>query len=87
MSGRQTALRLAAALLGVVVGLSFLPVIWGGLGLPYLIGILVSNVLIAFFTLKLLRSRTTSEGRWPIRALYLSAALGLLAFLVGSWFA
>jgi geranylgeranylglycerol-phosphate geranylgeranyltransferase len=87
VSGRPTVLRLAGALLGVVVGLSILPVFWGRLGLPYLIGILVSDVLLALFTLKLLRSRTTSEGRGPIRALYLSASLGMLALLAGSWFA
>ena len=86
VSGRQTALRLAGALLGVVVGLSVLPALWGELGPPYLVGILASDVLIAFFTLKLLRSRTTSEGRGPIRALHLSASLGFLAFLAGSWF-
>ncbi len=86
VSGRQAALRLAGTLLGVVAGLSVLPAFWGGLGPPYLVGILASDVLMAFFTVKLLRSRTTSEGRGPIRALYLSAALGFFAFLAGSWF-
>ena len=86
VSGRQAALRLAGVLLGVVVGLSALPALWGGLGLPYLAGILASDVLIAFFTVKLLQSRTTREGRGPIRALFVSAALGFVALLAGSWF-
>jgi geranylgeranylglycerol-phosphate geranylgeranyltransferase len=85
--GRPLALRAAALLFGLVVVLSFLPYAWRELGLPYLLCISVMDILITVFVAKLLTSRTPSEGRWAIRALYVSASLGLLAFLVETFFA
>lgn len=85
--GRQTALRISAGLFGLVVVLSVLPSIWGGLGLPYLLPIALMDLLIIFFVRRLLGSQTPAEGRWAMRRLYLSASLGLLAFLIGSWLA
>jgi geranylgeranylglycerol-phosphate geranylgeranyltransferase len=85
--GKQTALRISAGLFGLVVALSVLPIIWGGLGLSYLLPIALMDLLIIFFVGRLLRSRTPAEGRWARRGLYLSASLGLLAFLMRSWLA
>lgn len=83
--GKQTAIRIAVSLFGLVVGLSFLPAAWGGLGLSYLIPIVLMDGLIVYFGIKLLRSQTPAEGRACMRALYLSGSLGLLAFLVASF--
>jgi geranylgeranylglycerol-phosphate geranylgeranyltransferase len=85
VSGRQTALRLSGGLLCLVVALSFLPVVWGTLGVRYLITISLMDILIIFFGVKLMRSNTPEEGRWSMRGLYLSGSLGLLAFLIGSF--
>ena len=84
VSGRRAALRLAAALFGLVIVLTFVPLVWGGLDTVYLLAALAIDLLIAFFTVRLLRSRTDAAGRAAIRGLYLSASLGLLAFVVGS---
>jgi|APCry1669189070_1035195.scaffolds.fasta_scaffold01321_4 geranylgeranylglycerol-phosphate geranylgeranyltransferase len=80
--GRQTALRISGALFGLVVALTLLP--WGVLGLAYRIPILLTDLLIGFFVIRLLRSQTPAEGRRAMRGLYLSGSLGLLAFLIGS---
>lgn len=85
LSGKRAALRLSGVLFGVVILLSFAPLLWGGLGLRYLITISLTDVLIVFFGIRLLRSRTPAEGRWAMRGLYLSASFGLLAFLLGSF--
>lgn len=80
--GRTTALRISAALFGLMVALTLLP--WGALGLVYRIPILLTDLLIAFFVIRLLRSETPAEGRRAMRGLYLSGSLGLLAFLIGA---
>jgi geranylgeranylglycerol-phosphate geranylgeranyltransferase len=87
LHGKQAALRISAVLFGLVVIFTFLPVWWGKLGLPYLVPILLTDILIIFFVIKLLRSRTPVEGRRWMRGLYLGASLGFLAFLIGSFFA
>ncbi|WP_129629896.1 UbiA family prenyltransferase [Candidatus Oscillochloris fontis] len=79
--GRATALRISAALFGFVVLLTLFP--WGALGLAYRIPILITDLLIGFFVIRLLRSQTPTAGRRAMRGLYLSGSLGLLAFLVG----
>ena len=84
--GKKTALLVSGMLYELVVVLTFIPLGWGGLGLQYLIPILATDGLFMFFTVKLLQSRTPTEGRRWIRALYLSGILGLLAFLAGSFF-
>jgi len=84
--GKKTALLVSGLLYELVVVLTFIPLGWGGLGLQYLIPILATDGLFMFFTVKLLQSRTPTEGRRWIRALYLSGILGLLAFLAGSFF-
>jgi geranylgeranylglycerol-phosphate geranylgeranyltransferase len=63
VSGKRTALRLSGSLFGLVVILSFLPVIWGALGLRYLLTISLTDALIIFFTIRLLNSRTPAAGR------------------------
>ena len=80
--GRSTALRISGALFGLVVALTPLP--WSALGLAYRIPILLTDLLIVFFVIRLLRSQTPTEGRRAMRRLYLSGSLGLLAFLIGS---
>ncbi len=82
--GRRKALLVSAGLFGVMVVLSWVPIFWGELGLSYRVPILLLDGLIVVWVVKLLRSRTSTEGRWAMRALYLSGSVGLLTFLVSA---
>lgn len=85
LSGRAAALRLSAGLFGLVILLTVVPLVWGGLGIRYGLPIGVMDLLILFFVTRLLGSHTPAEGRRAMRGLYISASLGLLAFLLGSF--
>jgi len=85
--GKRTAVLLSALLFGLMIALTFVPVVWGGLGWLYLLPILVTDVVLVFFVIRLLKSQTPAAGRRAMRGLYISASLGLLAFLIGSFFA
>ncbi len=85
LMGKQTALRISAVLFGVVILLTYMPVVLGGFGIFYLLIISLTDILILYFVIKLLNSQTTSEGRRCIRMLYLCATLGFTAFLIGSF--
>ena len=85
--GKETAVRLSALLFGLMIVLTFVPVVWGGLGWLYLLPILITDGVLVFFVIRLLKSQTPAEGRRAMRGLYISASLGLLVFLVGSFFA
>jgi len=83
--GKQTALRISALLFALVILFSFLPVRWGETGLSYLIPISIMDVLILFFVYRLLKSLNPQAGRAAMRAIYISATLGLLAFILGTF--
>ncbi len=84
VSGKQTALSISASLFGLVVLLSLLPIAWGERGLAYILPIAFMDILIVYFVRRLVKSQTPVEGRKSMRGLYLSASLGLLAFLLAS---
>jgi len=81
--GKRAALRISAGLFGLVILLSLLPIALGERSLFYLIPIAITDILIVFFVLRLIKSQTPGEGRGSMRGLYLSASIGLLAFLIG----
>ncbi len=81
--GKKTALRISSLLFGVVIILTIIPVIWGETGWAYLIPISIMDALIAVFTYKLVTSLTPQEGRGWMRSTYLSATMGLIAFIFG----
>jgi geranylgeranylglycerol-phosphate geranylgeranyltransferase len=83
LRGRGFALRITVGLWGAVVLVSLLPYLIGWLGLSYLIFILVTDLVLAFFSVRLLRSRSPQEGRKAMRGAYLGATLGIVAFLAG----
>jgi len=80
--GRQKALRLAVGLWGVVIALSFLPVLLGLMRPVFLVFLLVMDALIIYFSLRLLRSTTPAEGRMAMRGVYLGATLCVLVFVI-----
>jgi geranylgeranylglycerol-phosphate geranylgeranyltransferase len=85
-SGKQAALSISGFLFGLVILLTYLPIVLGERSLHYLLPISITDLLIVFFAFKLLKSQTIAEGRWSVRALYLTASFGLLAYLLGRLF-
>jgi geranylgeranylglycerol-phosphate geranylgeranyltransferase len=81
--GRVFALRISAALFGLVILVSWIPILYGWAGISYLILIGVTDVLILIFTVRLLRSQTSEEGRKAMRGIYLGALFGVLAAILG----
>lgn len=80
--GKRSALRISGLLFGVMVLLTFFPLFWGETSLAYLIPISIMDMVILYFTYKLLKSLTPQEGRGSMRNLYLSASFGLLIFII-----
>ena len=80
--GREKALYISFILFIIYVGLSFLPVILGLFGINYMIVISLTNILILFWGIKLMKSKTIKKGRIYIRRLYLSGITGLVLFIV-----
>jgi geranylgeranylglycerol-phosphate geranylgeranyltransferase len=83
LKGKRFALRISAALWGLVILLSFVPALMGWLGIIYLIPILITDILLVFFAIRLLKSQTPEQGRQAMRGAYLGATLGIIAFLLG----
>jgi geranylgeranylglycerol-phosphate geranylgeranyltransferase len=84
--GRSFALVISSLLFGLVVLISFIPVIFAWLGASYLLMIFITDVLIILFTIRLLKSETSAEGVKSMRGIYLGALVGMLAFMVGQVF-
>jgi geranylgeranylglycerol-phosphate geranylgeranyltransferase len=81
--GRSFALRISAILFGLVILVSWIPVLWGWAGASYLVLIGITDVLILVYTVRLLRSRTSEDGRKAMRGIYLGALFGVLAAILG----
>lgn len=81
--GKDAALKISAVSFGVVVFVSFIPVIFRWLGIVYIGMILFMDALIIFSTFKLLNSHTLEEGRRYTRMIYLGATVGLVGFIIG----
>lgn len=81
--GRENAIKISSVLFAVVVFTSFIPVIFGWMGMIYLCMIVFMDAIIIFSTFKLLKSQNIGEGRRYTRLIYLGATVGLLAFIVG----
>lgn len=84
--GKKNALLISALLFILVVIVSFLPVFWNLLGTSYLIIISITDMMICFFVIKLLKSQTIEVGRVSIRGVYLSALFGMLAIIISRIF-
>ena len=86
--GKKNALSISGVIFGLVILISLLPALLGWLGSSYLVMIAIMDVLIAFFTFKLLNPQTSELGqRAAMRGLYLGALLGMLAFILGQFLA
>jgi len=84
--GREAALRITAALFILVVLLSYVPFVFGWLGMFYVLMVCALSPVVVLFTIRLLRSRTPEEGRTAMRGIYLSILLGMLVFIAAQFF-
>ena len=84
--GKMNALLISALLFVLVIIVSFLPVFWNLLGTSYLIIISITDMMICFFVIKLLKSQTIEVGRVSVRGVYLSALFGMLAIIISRIF-
>lgn len=83
LRGRKFALRISAALFGLVILVSWIPILLGWAGVSYLVLIGITDALILVFMIRLLRSQTPVEGRKAMRGIYLGALFGVLAAILG----
>ena len=85
VKGKQFALHISIVMWSMVILLSVLPFLLGWKGLSYLIPILLMDLLVVVFSIRLLKSQTPEAGRKAMRSIYLGATLGLIAFLLSQW--
>jgi geranylgeranylglycerol-phosphate geranylgeranyltransferase len=81
--GRTTALRVSAGLFALLLILSPLPLIRGWMGIQYLLAIIVADMALVFFTVKLLRSQDSKEGVFAMRGIYLGFLAGMIVYILG----
>jgi len=80
--GRRNSLRISAFLFIIAIILSFLPYLWGLFGIAYFMIISLMDILILFFTIKLIKSKCKEIGRILIRRIYLSGLLGMVLIIL-----
>lgn len=81
--GKTAALRISGSLFALMVALTFVPLLLGETSAGYWIPIGIMDGIIAVFTVRLLKSVTPQEGRTAMRVMYISATIGLAAFVFG----
>lgn len=79
--GRNTALKISCSIFFVVILLTSFLFIFNWFSIIYLIPITLMDGIIAYSSIKLLRSKN-EDGRKYIRSIYLGGLLGMLIFLV-----
>ncbi len=82
LHGKQSALRVSGVLFVVMILLSLLPVMLGETSLAYILPIGLMDIAIIFFGIRLLKSTTHQQGHQAMRGLYISATIGLVAFIL-----
>jgi len=83
--GRTTALRVSAGIFALLFILTPLPLIFGWMGIQYLLAILVADSVLVFFTIKLLRSKDSKEGVFAMRGIYLGFTAGMIVYILGQF--
>ena len=78
--GRESALKISAAIFLLIVALSSVPFFMGWLELIYLFPLLLMDVVILYSTAKLLNSRTTVPRKY-VRWIYFSGLAAMIIFI------
>jgi geranylgeranylglycerol-phosphate geranylgeranyltransferase len=81
--GRKVALKVSSLLFGLVILVSFFPLIFGNLGNVYLLAMVIIDVNIIYFVYKLLKSKTDAEGREYIIGIYRGIMAGIIVMVLG----
>ena len=81
--GRKVALKVSSLLFGLVILVSFFPLIFGNLGNIYLLAMAIIDANIIYFVYKLLKSKTDAEGRKYIIGIYRGIMVGIVVLLLG----
>lgn len=85
--GRNFALRISGIIFVTATLISLVPFLLGWFGTGYLIIVSIIDIVVLYSTTRLLSSQTPEEGRLFMRRIYLIALFGMLAFIVGQFFA
>lgn len=80
--GRVAALRVSAAILFLVLILTFVPIIFNWLGFPYLLAVIVMDLAIVIYTVRLLRCKNSMDGTAAMRGIYLGILAGMLVYIL-----
>lgn len=80
--GRKNALYISFSLFSIFIFLSFLPAILDLFGIVYFIIISLTDIMILFWGINLLKSQTIKKGRIYIRRLYLSGITGVFLIII-----
>ena len=83
MKGRRFAITISVICWAIVILLSLIPFVLGWFGWSYLVFIGITDVLVVFFSIRLLQSKTPGEGRKAMRGVYIGATLAVVAFMLG----
>lgn len=81
--GKSFAVKVTVVLWCVVMVLSILPIVFGWLGRAYIVTIIIMNVVLIYFSRRLILAKDPKAGRRAMRGAYLGAMLGIIAFLAG----
>ncbi len=81
--GKRFATTLSVICWGIVILLGLVPLITGWFGWSYLLFIGITDLLLVFFSYRLLRSKMPEEGRNAMRGVYIGATLAVVAFMLG----
>ncbi|TYB31886.1 MAG: prenyltransferase [Candidatus Mcinerneyibacterium aminivorans] len=82
--GRKKSMYISSSLLFLEVLVSYLPLIFDFFGTSYLILISVTNMIILFLGIKLLKSQSIKKGRFYVRLLYLMALPGMFFSIISN---
>jgi geranylgeranylglycerol-phosphate geranylgeranyltransferase len=81
--GKNIALIISSVLYIGFILISFIPYILGWVGQNYLLIVVVIDIVLLYFVARLLKSKTSSEGRKRVRQLYYTVIFLLIAFIIG----
>ncbi|OPY30051.1 MAG: Digeranylgeranylglyceryl phosphate synthase [Methanocella sp. PtaU1.Bin125] len=79
--GKRFALGVSGLFYAVFIALTFVPYALGWLGLAYLALVVVTDLVVAYFVYRLLKSDTPREGKKMTRRLYLTLFVFVVAFI------
>lgn len=83
LRGKNFALNISMLIFGLVILISLIPVLFGWMGITYLLLIALTDILIVVFAVRLLKSKTPESGRQSMRGIYLGAMVGVVAAILG----